>query len=106
MSNGQKINLKILRDKKFKVYDIKRDIIKDQNLLCYKFKKQNIYYVSLKLFADNTPKQMSKILQKINTDDSKGLIIDLRKNPGGVLDSAVDMVSLFVKKGSPYFLYL
>lgn len=97
---GTKVKLKILRNEKPIEIEIVRNIIKDQNLICYHFKNQKIYYFAIKMFAENTHKQMEKLLTKAQEDKSKGIIIDLRRNPGGVLDSAVNMVGLFVKKGS------
>ena len=97
---GTSVGIKIMRKKKPLEFTIKRAVIKDQNLQCYNFKNQNIFYVSLKMFADNTPTQMKKILKQVKEKKSKGLIIDLRRNPGGVLESAVDMVGLFEPKGS------
>lgn len=96
---GTTVKLKIIRAKKPLEFTIKRRIIKDQSLLCYNFANQGVYYLSLKLFAENSTQQTAKILQKVN-GVSNGMIIDLRRNPGGVLDSAVDMAGLFVKKGS------
>jgi len=97
---GTMVKLKILREKKPMELEIKREVIKDQNLLCYHFEKTNIYYFSIKMFADNTPTQMHRLLKKAQANNCKGCIFDLRRNPGGVLDSAVAMVSLFVPKGS------
>ena len=97
---GSKVNLKFLRDKRPLELTITRQVIKDQNLLCYHFKNQNIYYFSLKLFAENTHRQMTKLLKKAYGNKCQGMIIDVRRNPGGILDSAVNMVSLFVDKGN------
>ena len=97
---GTTVSLKLIRNKKPIELKIKREVIKDQNLSCYHFKNQNIHYYSLKMFADNSYIQMKNFLEEANKAKSRGHIIDLRRNPGGVLDSAVNMVGLFVNKGS------
>jgi carboxyl-terminal processing protease len=97
---GTKVKLKIIRNKKPLEFTIKREIIKDQSLLCHKLKNQNIYYISLRIFAENTPSQTAKILKKINGKGCKGIILDIRRNPGGVLESAVAMAGLFLPKKS------
>lgn len=96
---GTTITLKIVRDKKPLQFTVKREIIKDQTLMCYKLSGHDIYYMSLKIFAENTPEQTKSILKKIN-GNAKGIMIDLRRNPGGILESAVDMASLFLPKNS------
>lgn len=97
---GTKVKLKILRDKKPMEFEVKRDVIKDQSSHCYHFKDQNIYYFSLKMFTELAPQQMKKLLETANSKDCKGIILDLRSNPGGVLEAAVEMASLFLPKGS------
>lgn len=97
---GTEVTLKIIRDKKPLDFKVKRDIIKDQTSQCYHFKSQNIYYLSLKVFAETSAKQMSELLQKANEKTCKGIILDLRHNPGGTLNAAIDMASLFLEKGS------
>lgn len=97
---GTKVSLKVLRDKKPLSFDVKRDVIKDQTSYCYHFKDQNIYYFSLKLFSELAPQQIKNLLETANSNNSKGIILDLRSNPGGVLESAVDMAGLFLPKGS------
>jgi carboxyl-terminal processing protease len=98
-NKGSYVYIKIIRSKKPLEFKIKRDTIKDQNLICYNFPKHNIYYISLKMFAENTPRQTAKILNKIDKN-CNGIILDLRRNPGGVLESAVDMAGLFLPKKS------
>jgi carboxyl-terminal processing protease len=97
---GTKIKIKILRDKKPLEFEMKRDVIKDQSSHCYHFKDQDIYYFSLKLFTELAPQQMKKLLETANSNDCKGLILDLRSTPGGVLEAAVDIAGLFLPKGS------
>jgi carboxyl-terminal processing protease len=97
---GSKVKLKILRDKKPHEYEVRRDTIKEQSSYCYHFKDQNIYYFSLKMFTEVAPQQMKNLLETANSGACKGIILDLRSNPGGVLDAAVDMASLFLPRGS------
>lgn len=95
---GTEVQLKLIREKKPLEFKIKRDIIKDPTSLCYHFKNQNIYYISLKIFNQPAAKQVSQLLKKANKGKAKGLIIDLRRNPGGILNSAIDMAGLFLPK--------
>ncbi|KKP24867.1 MAG: hypothetical protein SZ59_C0001G0185 [candidate division TM6 bacterium GW2011_GWF2_28_16] len=97
---GTDAELKVVRDKKPLEFKVKRDIIKDQSSICYNITDQNIYYLSLKIFNEPAAKQVKELLEKANAGKANGLILDLRRNPGGILDSAVDMGSLFLPKGS------
>ncbi len=94
------VTIKIVRDKKPLEFKIKRELIKDQTSLCYNIKNQNIYYLSLKIFNELAANQIKNLLIKSNEGKAKGLILDLRRNPGGILDAAVDMASLFLPQNS------
>jgi len=95
------VKLKILRNKKILEIDVTRDTIADRSSFGYYFENQKVYYVNLKSFSENAPKQMSKLIAKINHDtDCKGLILDLRANPGGIMESAIDVASIFLPKKS------
>lgn len=97
---GTKVVVKVLRKKKPLEFTVMREIIKDQTSQSYKFVDQNIYYVSLKIFNELSAKQVREMIEKANHGQSKGLILDLRKNPGGTLDSAIEMADLFLPKDS------
>lgn len=64
-------------------------------------------FVRIDQFADTTARDLGKKLKTIDkTTDCKGLILDLRANPGGLLDSAVDVVSHFLPNNTPVlFIY-
>ena len=54
-------------------------------------------YMAVTSFAEPTTQQFIQELDKLERNPLKGLVIDLRGNPGGLLETAVDMLSLFVK---------
>jgi len=56
----------------------------------------NIGYVSLAIFSDTASAQLQTALQDMMNKHPKGLILDLRGNPGGLVTSAVDVASQFL----------
>lgn len=58
----------------------------------------NIGYVAVSMFDENTSKNFKKELDTLSSKGAKAFILDLRGNPGGLLDECVDMVSNFVPK--------
>jgi carboxyl-terminal processing protease len=60
----------------------------------------DIGYISFYDFNQRTRSQIDAALQKINVNSLKGLIIDIRNNPGGLLTSAIEVGSAFVPDGN------
>jgi carboxyl-terminal processing protease len=58
-----------------------------------------IAYLRLNNFAVNTAAELESALQKLTDEKMRGLILDLRDNPGGLLPTACDVCDLFLKKG-------
>ena len=59
-------------------------------------------YVRLNQFSDTTARELSRAVDALADENSgmlAGLVLDLRNNPGGVLDSAVDVADLFLDAG-------
>ena len=56
----------------------------------------NVAYINVTQFAETTPKQFDHYLNALIKQKPHGLIIDMRGNPGGLLESAVEMLSKFV----------
>lgn len=97
-----KVHVKIMRENQPELlsFDITRDVIKEQNSLCFYLPEQNMYYLSLNMFTDTSAKQLEGLLTKAQEKQYKGLILDLRNNSGGLLNAAIDIAGLFLEKGS------
>jgi len=62
----------------------------------------NIAYINISMFNDMTGKELKDTVEKLTAEnDCRGLILDLRNNPGGALNAAVDAGGLFVPNGEP-----
>ena len=91
------VNLKILRgSEEFNVETKKSKITLDS--VEYKIVNDNYGYIKINIFALNTYDQFKKALEELNKKNIKGLIIDLRGNPGGHLTTTEKLLSLLIKK--------
>ena len=97
---GTTVKLTILRKGEQKTRDISivRDVIKLKSVIL-KFKKDNIAYIRITEFSENTDKEFDDAMNKIITRGSKGIILDLRNDPGGLLDKAVAVASRMIPRG-------
>lgn len=98
---GEIVTITILRESENKVMDFKiiRDIIKIKEIKEAKIIKDNIGYLRLIEFSENTPKDLDIALKNLSKEGMQGLILDLRNNPGGLLDIAVRVTERFIEKG-------
>jgi len=62
------------------------------------FKDEGIAYVRISQFSDNTDREFDDAVNQLITQKSKGVILDLRDNPGGLLDKAVDIASRMIPR--------
>ena len=60
----------------------------------------NIAHISLASFDNNTASQFADIAKQVQKQKVRGVVLDLRDNPGGYLDSAVQIASQFLQPGS------
>jgi carboxyl-terminal processing protease len=58
-----------------------------------------IGYVRVTGFQDNTPVELKRALNALTTQGMRGLVLDLRFNPGGLLDKAVSLCDMFLQEG-------
>ena len=73
--------MKVIRENAPEIlsFDITRDVIKEQNSLCFYLEDQNVYYLSLNMFTDSSARQLEQLLTKAHEKEYKGLILDLTK---------------------------
>lgn len=74
--------------KKIDISTVKGEMLQDK-----------VGYIQVSMFDENTAKSFESELNTLKGQGMKSLIVDLRDNPGGLLDQCVDMVSNFVPKG-------
>jgi carboxyl-terminal processing protease len=97
---GTKITLTIVRKSKTFDVTITRAIIKIKSVKAYALENYpEIEYIRISSFDKNVVSSLKKILKKLKKYHKKGIIIDLRNNPGGLLNQAVGTLDLFIDKG-------
>ena len=96
---GSTIKLKIHREgaKAPLEFELTREIIKVKSVRGQTL-APGIQYAHIASFQENTGEELSNFL-KSHKNDLRGLVLDLRDNPGGLLDQAVRVVDLFVDSG-------
>jgi len=95
---GEIVNLTILRDTEKKLLDFKitRDIIKITDIKYVRILEEGIGYIRLSEFRENTFPELNNALSILSKQGMKALVIDLRNNPGGLLDVAVKVTGKFL----------
>lgn len=101
--NGEKIILSIVRDNVEKPMDISivRGKVKIKSVKSTDL-EDGYFYVKLTSFIENTGPDLQKALvdyKKKNNGQIQGIILDLRRNPGGLLEQAIRVSDLFLKEG-------
>lgn len=99
---GSKVRLGIFRDgfEKPKVFEVERGSVKVRSVKALDL-DDGYGYIRLTSFIENSAPDMEKAIKQFIKDHKqlRGLIIDLRRNPGGLLDQAVKISDFFLEKG-------
>lgn len=99
---GTDVTIWVMREgwKEPKSFTITRDIIKIKSVR-WKILEKGYGYIKINQFQARTDNELEKALKEIKEDKGgmKGLILDLRNNPGGLLDQAVKVADTFLDKG-------
>lgn len=98
---GTDVTLSILRSGKQKDYKITRDTI-NINSVTFKYQtvnKEKVAVVKISQFSNDTTDLMNQFADDCLKNGCQKIVLDLRNNPGGYLDSAIDVGSLFIKEG-------
>ena len=97
---GEKISLKILRKNKKKFFSLPFERIRIPSIIGMNI-SENFIYVRILSFRDSTFKDLKKFLKKEFQDkkNTKGLLIDIRQNSGGIVEQALLVADLFISGG-------
>mgnify|MGYP005632182091 CR=1 FL=1 len=80
-------------------YNLTREDIKVKDISFSGMLNNQTGYIRLTRFSRNSDKEMEKALEDLLDQNMTGLILDLRDNPGGLLNAAVNILDLFIEKG-------
>ncbi len=97
---GTKIELTVFRGEKQEEYtaEVMRDAIELQTV-SYEMREDGVGYIYVSGFEEVTYKQFENAIEDLQSQDVQALVIDLRNNPGGQLNTVCDMLDLLLPEG-------
>jgi carboxyl-terminal processing protease len=100
---GSNISITIMRESfaKPREFTLKREIIKVKSVK-FRTLEDGFGYVRVAQFQENTTDDLKAALKTIRKENQgvlRGLVLDLRNNPGGLLEQAADVADLFLREG-------
>jgi carboxyl-terminal processing protease len=98
---GSKVTVTVMREgwRKYRDFVLVRDIIHVHSVK-KEVIEQGYPYIKIVNFQESTDTDLESALKEMGEDEGiKGLVLDLRNNPGGLLDQAVKVAKLFIDKG-------
>lgn len=97
---GTTVKILLLKKKNLKTeeVEIKREEIKIDSIL--KNKIGDLGYIGITMFGEETGKDFVKALNELTSEGVKGIILDMRGNPGGVVDAAVEIGDAILPKST------
>ncbi|MBI2164963.1 MAG: S41 family peptidase [Chloroflexi bacterium] len=97
---GSKVHLKVLHLGAAEPVEV--DIVRDTiplKSVFWNMMKDNIAYLRIRIFYGNTDDAVRQALREIRAKGASGIVLDLRDNPGGLLETTVNVTSEFIREG-------
>ena len=95
---GTSVTISILRNGEIKDYTIERAVI-DIPDMEYRMLDEEVGYIWLYRFDKDSAKNFVDAVNDLNSQGMKGLVLDLRNNPGGLLDECVAIADMLLPEG-------
>lgn len=98
---GTEVIITVIREETEGILDFKiiRAIIKLESIKDVDIIEDDIGYIKLIEFQERTAKDLNKNINKLRKQGAQSLILDLRNNPGGLLDSSIEVADQFLEQG-------
>ena len=96
---GTKVKIQYTRQGKTNTTSVTRGAVEVKAVPYYTLINEDIGYIVLSKFNKKTTSQTKNALEDLKLQGAKKIILDLRGNPGGLLNQAIGVVNLFVEKG-------
>ncbi|MFP4472750.1 MAG: S41 family peptidase [Candidatus Omnitrophota bacterium] len=99
---GTDVTITVLREEDFKIMDftITREVISIQDVKNTQILTDKVGYIRLTEFREHSAEEFHKALAKLKELGADSMILDLRNNPGGLLNVAIDITEEFLPEGS------
>jgi carboxyl-terminal processing protease len=101
---GTEVELTVLHDGKKQTYDLRRAEIDSPVVTWTKIPDSDVAVVLLSSFSDGSAEELQDAFHKARAAGAKRFILDLRNNPGGRLDQAVELAGYFLQPGSVVYI--
>jgi len=101
---GTDVRLTILRDERPREFSLRREEIKSPVASWAVIPGTDVAQVRLSSFSENSAGELKKAFDEARTAGARRFVLDLRGNPGGRLDQAVEMAALFLEPGSVVYI--
>ena len=100
-AKGEKVVLSVIGEGDSEPHDVEiiRDVIEVSSVKGAEILEDGIAYVRITQFARPTAELLHKALKQLKADGMQALVLDLRGNPGGLLNQAVFVAETFLKRG-------
>lgn len=95
---GTSVTLEVIRGTERLTFSVVRDAV-EAKTVSYTLLDNNIGYLSISQFEEVTTKQFKAAVEDLQSQGMKGLVIDIRNNPGGLLDTVVGMLKYMLPDG-------
>lgn len=95
---GISVTLEVIRGTERLTFSAVRDAV-EAKTVSYTLLDNNIGYLSISQFEEVTTKQFKAAVEDLQSQGMKGLVIDIRNNPGGLLDTVVGMLKYMLPDG-------
>lgn len=96
---GTNVILTIVRDGEEFEVTLTREKIPDPTVASAMIEESDIGYIRMSFFSERTPEELNEAITDLREQGATKFVLDLRNNPGGLLESAIQTTSTFIGEG-------